>query len=791
MENVKLDLARYEIFYNKIMKIMDECREALRYLSGSAIGREAGEVLVAYYLPDGPAVSMSCGILMHTMNMTRVIRYMRENRYFDEGIGVYEGDMFISNDPYIGGMHTPDTGVVAPFFYKGELLGYIAGLSHTTETGGIEAGGTCPAATEAPHDGFHMLALKLIEKGAMRRDVWTTILRSSRDPIGMEVDIRARIASNEKMLRRMTELIEEFGVEFFKAATRQMIIDAANESRAKIKQLRPGIYRSRVFSDSIGAYGNYLDIIQLDLEVTREGELVFGLHIVPPEGKGFDNAHLPAVEATIFYTLLTHLFWGIRWNSGIAEPVKMEVPFKSRLNADPSCSVGYATVGIGSVFTNAIIESLSKAHFVSGMKEEVVGASGTMNYVVPYGVDDFGRYRGGISINICTALGYGARVGKDGIDSSTTMWCPRLFVGDIEGQETIIPYMQTEFNHRPNSAGVGKWRGGVSIEAISVIHRCSKCSVIGLGEGSWAPTHQGLFGGYPGSSSYIDYYVDTDFYEKVKSGTPVPASHDELEKFFKGKWLKRGYGNNLAEITMKSGDMVMMTNHGGGPGLGDPIERDPEAVAKDIEDKVVTLPVAELEHVYCVSINPKTGKVDYGKTEDKRKKRREERLRQGIPGDDYLKELVEKRRKRELPDVVLECIDRIAAFSSAFREQMEAEENEIKKNHTPLKEVKVKSVLFELTPYINVVKDHKDRKVAVCSVCGFAYCDAKENYKYYSLVYERDPADVQPGRLGYDKDWCIYREFYCPNCGTQIEVEATPPGLPILHDTQLAEIHQS
>lgn len=94
-------------------------------------------------------------------------------------------------------------------------------------------------------------------------------------------------------------------------------------------------------------------------------------------------------------------------------------------------------------------------------------------------------------------------------------------------------------------------------------------------------------------------------------------------------------------------------------------------------------------------------------------------------------------------------------------------------------------IMAHLTPYIDVVKKKDGKKVLKCSQCNFEYCDAKENFKLYSLVYDRDPKEIQPGEMGPDKDWMIYREFYCPSCGSQTEVEACPPGMPILHNASV------
>ena len=157
------------------------------------------------------------------------------------------------------------------------------------------------------------------------------------------------------------------------------------------------------------------------------------------------------------------------------------------------------------------------------------------------------------------------------------------------------------------------------------------------------------------------------------------------------------------------------------------------------------------------------------------------------PVDGYnLAEMVERRKRRELPKGALEFLDETASFCPAFREQMEAEERLLERELQPLKEVEVKALLFSLTPYTDIVEESKGKVVAICQRCGFAYCEARENFKLYCLVYDRDPQEVLPGRWGYDRQWCGFREFYCPGCGTQVEVEATPPGTPILQNYSLA-----
>lgn len=89
--------------------------------------------------------------------------------------------------------------------------------------------------------------------------------------------------------------------------------------------------------------------------------------------------------------------------------------------------------------------------------------------------------------------------------------------------------------------------------------------------------------------------------------------------------------------------------------------------------------------------------------------------------------------------------------------------------------------LYKLTPYIEVVETNHGI-MSKCRVCGHIYGSADESYKYNSLIYERNPEEIHPAerRMAPDTTWCMYREYYCPNCGTQIEVEVAPHGSPIV-----------
>ncbi len=778
----KLDPIRYEIFYNKLAQILNEGKEVVRYLSGSTITREAGEVLQGFYTPSGEAALIACGILMHTQNITRCVRYMRDNRY-SEDIGIYDGDQFVNNDAYIGGMHVPDTSVLAPFFHDGRQLGWIAAISHTTEPGGIEPGGMCPSAREACHDGIHLPLVKLIEKGKMRRDIFNLALRAVRDPLGMELDLRARIAGNDRVKKRLTELAQEFGTDFFLEAIEQMVNDAEAEARNKFRSLRPGTYTARCYSDCAGAGPPKIMVIEIQMEVTREGELIIRLPVVSPQIAGVNNCYLPATEATIFYTLLVELLYDTRWNSGIARPISVELADNSILSASKNQSVAYCTVGNGAIFCHGLIESISRACYASGKEEEVqAGAGAVVNISTLAGVNERGKGFGNYFMSL-TGMGSGGQLERDGIDGTVTVWNPWSYIADNESMEALMPIVMLDYRLRPDSGGFGKYRGGTGLIGTYMTHRVLSSVYVSLGSGAKITSAQGIFGGYPPAAMLIDFFEDTDIPSRIRDGLPIPLTIEEARATMKGTFTAAPL--NVPARPMKSGDMGARTSRGGG-GLGDPIERDPGLILQDLENKLTTLEVAE--KVYCVSIDPTTLKVDETATARLREARRKQRLARGLPGKDYLKLMLERRKTKQLPKPSLDFLAEMVKFSPAFRQELENEEKFAGDGHHPLPKVKAKDLLFKLTPYVNIVTDAQGRKLAVCSQCGHVYCLAKDNYKLFCLIYDSDPAEIYPGRLAHDKDWCVYREFYCPGCGSQVEVEATPPGTPVLNNYVLKEM---
>jgi acetone carboxylase gamma subunit len=455
--------------------------------------------------------------------------------------------------------------------------------------------------------------------------------------------------------------------------------------------------------------------------------------------------------------------------------MKFEIPEKCRINAESNRSVGYATVGIaGGVFAEAITHTASQVLYASQKWEDIMQNSTSVCAVIWGGINQLGRQSVQVVMSLSVSSG-GGRIGRDGIDGPICGCTPAYTVADIEGEEMLLPMIHLTNSYRLDSGGFGKYRGGTGVIGIMVAHGSDQIVTVGFGMGSKVSIDQGLFGGYPRAATSLDILSDTDFYSAIKEGRDIPYEYDELIRLLKGRY--EGQLPTIPVRPAKPGDIVVLCNTGGA-GAGDPIEREPKLIVKDIKEHKATLEVSN--RVYCVAINQETLEVDYEKTERLREKKRKERLKKGIPGKEYLKNVIERRREKNLPQPALEHHEEMLSFSNGYRKMIRKEEEWVEKDFESLKRVKIKRVLLSLTPYINIVEDSKGGKVYTCSKCEFAYCNLEDNWKLYCLIYERDPKEIREKGASHDKEWCVYREFYCPGCGTQVEVESCPPGAPIM-----------
>ena len=160
------------------------------------------------------------------------------------------GDLFIVNDPYLGGTHLMDVRFVKPFFYQGELFSWLANTGHWPDTGGAVPGGFSANATEVEQEGLRLPPVKLFKKGEMDEEILSIILSNIRIADQRIGDIKAQAAALMIGERRLTELLDRYGRDTVERAIAELRARAEKQMRAKIAQIPDGVYHGTAYGAS-------------------------------------------------------------------------------------------------------------------------------------------------------------------------------------------------------------------------------------------------------------------------------------------------------------------------------------------------------------------------------------------------------------------------------------------------------------------------------------------------------------------------------------------------------------
>jgi N-methylhydantoinase B len=206
---MSVDPFTFEIIRHKLMRVVDEAVITLKHVSGSSTTTEGHDLLVGLYRADGSLLMAVMGYLHALPGAGEACRHVL--REYSENPGVYEGDVFMINDPYVAALHSSDAYVVSPIFYGGNLVAWSANFVHLRDIGAINPGGFAPHSREIYHEGIMCPGIKIVERGVVRKDVWKTLLNMVRVPDTVALDLRSQIAANITVKERLTELFDKYG----------------------------------------------------------------------------------------------------------------------------------------------------------------------------------------------------------------------------------------------------------------------------------------------------------------------------------------------------------------------------------------------------------------------------------------------------------------------------------------------------------------------------------------------------------------------------------------------------
>ena len=162
---------------------------------------------------------------------------------FEGNGGIYPGDVFLLNDPYLAAIHQSDIYMIAPIHYQDRLMAWSATFVHVMDIGAMSPGGNSPGATEICHEGLRIPGLKLVERGRIRQDVFDTLINMTRQPVLVGLDLKCEMAANNVARSRMEEMFAQYGPELITAVSSEMIRYSGAVLRKRLREIPDGTWR--------------------------------------------------------------------------------------------------------------------------------------------------------------------------------------------------------------------------------------------------------------------------------------------------------------------------------------------------------------------------------------------------------------------------------------------------------------------------------------------------------------------------------------------------------------------
>ena len=639
----RIDPTMAGIFGHKLLTIAMEGNEMVIKL-GASTGCRWGDTAVAIYTASGDNATCATGLYFHAVLGTLSVKYIVKHWLNHPAVGVKPGDAFFSNDPFYAGVHAADMGIFSPVFYGDKLVCFVGAIVHSGECGACEPGGMPTTSKSIYDEGIQFPPTKIAENYMLREDLLNAMNHMVRDPRVLTLDIKARMAALRVVEKRLQAAVEKVGTQQFISMLRYMIDIAAEGAKKKIKEWNDGIFKHVEILDSVGPISQAMKI---SLTLEKKGDtLYFDYDGTSPEVKDLASNAIPigiiAIQMTYW---MAHLFSDLPHNTGLLVPLRYKLPEGSMTNASRESPKA------GSPFTMNLNRQIAwqviQKVIYSTMREMVLAQPGhTFNTVVYGGLNQYGApfADAGAEMN---ADGYGARFDKDGVNTAGASFAPMSSEpGEVESLEAALPFLYLYRSFHRDSCGHGKFRGGVGMDyAISVY------DVPGIAFGSWGfnskgTINQGLFGGYASPVMPFVRISHTNLKELFNSPEAKLPSRSWMtyeEREVGGTYEADKYPSPPRPV--KEYDIVAGGTAGGG-GYGDPIERDPSLVMKDLEEGIISHRIAR--DIYQVAYNQETLLVDEEKTKALRKAEKESRKKRGMKYADFEREWFRLRPDQEI-----------------------------------------------------------------------------------------------------------------------------------------------
>jgi N-methylhydantoinase B len=569
--NAALAQIHTQIMWSRLIAVVEEQAQTMLRTAFSTSVREAGDLSAGVFDRHGRMLAQAVtGTPGHVNSMANAVVHFLKEFPLDR---MKPGDHYITNDPWLTSGHLHDITVVTPSFFRGQAIGLFANTIHVVDIGGLGMG---PDGRQVFEEGLSIPIMPLAREGVMNEDLLRLVRANVREPLQVEGDIYACAACNDEGSRRLVEMMDEFEIANLDRLG-DTIVDASREATlARIRALPAGTWRNTLTMDG---YDKPLTLVAA-LTIADDG-----IHV---DFAGTSAASSYGINVVYNYCLAYTAF-GVKClvapevpnNAGSLGAITVSAPAGSVLNVNRPWPVA-ARHTVGHMLPDVVAGCLHQA-IAGGVPAE--GASSLWNPQIFGGGSLVDGVEEGTDTNALPLFstvifhcgGAGARPTKDGL--SATAFPSGVRTIPVEATESIAPVVFHRREFREGSGGPGKFRGGLG-------------QVIELGGAGAVPVAllcnfervknpaRGRDGGRPGANGSVS----------LRSGRPIRP---------KGRQ------------TVPARDAIQLGLPGGG-GFGDPCTRDPQRVAEDVLDGLITADEARRDYAVVVDAQ---GRVDAAETE--------------------------------------------------------------------------------------------------------------------------------------------------------------------------------
>lgn len=521
-----------QVMWNRLISIVEEQALTLVRTAFSTSVREAGDLSAGVFDTEGRMVAQAVtGTPGHVNTMAAAVKHFITDIGRDN---IFDGDVYVTNDPWKGTGHLHDITVTTPVFHKNAHIGFFASTAHVVDVGGRGYG---PDGREVYEEGICIPILKWVREGELNQDLVAIVKNNVRESDQVVGDIHGLAACNETGRRRLIDMLDEFDLDNIDSVAAFVFERTRAATLEALKTVANGTYTNTM---TVDGYDEAVTLA-VSLEVTDTG-----MHAdfagTSPVCKFGVNVPLTYAQAYYTYAMLVALAPELPCNFASLEPFTVSAPKGVILNAEHPDPVSIRHV-LGHFVTDLCLGAIAPA------KPDTIPAEGSgalWNFQASARAADAQSGLEPVEVLMFNSGGTGARPGLDGL--SATAFPSGVRTMSAEATEQAGPVILWRKELREGSAGEGKYRGGLGqiieigptegyeIEFSAMFDRCSNPARGRAGGGNGAP-----------GRVYLD------------DGTPFRSKGVQL----------------IAE------DRTLILELPGGGGFGDPADRCPEARSND------------------------------------------------------------------------------------------------------------------------------------------------------------------------------------------------------------------